>query len=147
MEVMTCRIGQPVTLGDGSRIVLQARMGRRVALAVNAPAGTPLWLGGARLAPLRDPQGWAYVFSLQALRHFRVGRLLVQVWLPGDVVPHAADCVDAVHLGVEPAHTARLSRAARRDNILPLPLPAASALPHTPLDGASGAAGAFAGHR
>lgn len=148
MQVMTCRVGQTVGVGEESRIVVQARIGPRVALAVSAAAGICLWLDGARLEPLRRADGtWGYVFSLLSLRRFRLGRLALQVWLPGDVVPHAAGCDDAVHLGIASAMADRVIGSSLRDRFAPVSLPVSSTFPHAPLDGTLGEAGSFSRQR
>jgi hypothetical protein len=119
-----------------------------VALSVSAAAGICLWLDGARLEPLRRADGtWGYVFSLLAVRRFRLGHLALQVWLPGDVVPHARGCDDAVHLGIASAVADRVIGSSLRDRFAPVSLPASSALPRAPLGGTLGEAGTFSGHR
>ena len=144
MQVMTCSVGQPVGLGDGSQIVVQARIGRRVALALDTQPGTPLWLSGARLEPLRH---WGYVFSLLCLRRFRLGRLALQLWLPGDVVPHATGCEDAVHLGIAATPANDAFDSSLRDRFAPVSPLVSSAFPRPPLGGASAEAGSFSGPR
>ncbi|MBL8264214.1 MAG: hypothetical protein JNM58_17520 [Xanthomonadaceae bacterium] len=104
MQVATCRVGGAVSLSDRSRIDIYSRQGDRICLGATAPAGTELILGGASVCPIAGRQPvWTYLFSLQALRRFVLGEFEVHVWLPGELVPHAAGCEDWLHVGVVPA--------------------------------------------
>jgi hypothetical protein len=110
MQVETCQVGRTLRLGDNTRIVIRRREGARVCVDVTAPAGTDLILGGAPVSPISGTIGvWTYFFSLQALRCFRLGRFEVRVWLPGELVSHAADCDDWLHIGVTPARNPLLA--------------------------------------
>lgn len=101
MQVETCQIGGALRLDDNIRIVIHRREGERVVLGVTAPPGTTLELGGAIVRPISGTQGiWSYLFSLHAIREFTLGRFNVCVWLPGELVPLAADCEDWLHVGI-----------------------------------------------
>lgn len=101
MQIETCRVGGRLRLDDSTRIVIHHRQGPRVCLGVTAPEGTALMLDGALVRPICGPVGvWTYLFSLQALRRFSLGRFEVRIWLPGELVPLAADCEDWLHIGV-----------------------------------------------
>ncbi|MFZ5635842.1 MAG: hypothetical protein ACOY82_04575 [Pseudomonadota bacterium] len=104
MQIETCQVGRTLRLGDNTRIVIRRREGERICVDVTAPAGTDLILGGASVRPTSGTIGvWTYFFSLQALRRFMLGRFEVEIWLPGELVPHAADCDDWLHIGITPA--------------------------------------------
>lgn len=101
MQIETCRVGGRLRLDDSTRIVIHHRQGPRVCLGVTAPEGTTLMLDGALVRPISGTVGvWSYLFSLQALRRFNIGRFEVRIWLPGELVPLAADCEDWLHIGV-----------------------------------------------
>lgn len=101
MQVITCQIGGALRLGDGARIVIHRRQGERIVLGATAPAGTDLIFDGAPVRPISGTVGtWNYLFSLQAIRRFTLGRFEVCVWLPGEIVPLASDCEDWLHVGV-----------------------------------------------
>jgi hypothetical protein len=101
MQVETCQIGGALRLGEGTRIVFHRRQGARIVLGATAPAGVNLTLDGAQIRPISGTVGvWSYLFSLQALRRFSLGPFELHVWLPGEIVPHAADCENWVHIGV-----------------------------------------------
>lgn len=110
MQVETCRVGGTLRLSDRSRIVIHGRQGSRVCLGATVPAGTELILGGASVRAIAGKIGvWTYLFSLQALRRFILGEFEVRVWLPGELVPHAAGCEDWLHIGVMPVSALRPS--------------------------------------
>ncbi|MFZ5635880.1 MAG: hypothetical protein ACOY82_04770 [Pseudomonadota bacterium] len=101
MQIETCQVGGRLRLDDSTRIVIHRRQGQRVCLGVTAPEGMELMLGGALVRPISGAVGvWTYLFSLQALRRFSLGRYEVRIWLPGELVPLAADCEDWLHIGV-----------------------------------------------
>jgi len=101
MQVETCEVGRTLRLGDNTRIVIRRREGARVCVDVTAPAGTDLILGGASVRPISGAAGvWIYFFSLRALRRFILGQFEVCIWLPGELVSHAAACEDWLHIGV-----------------------------------------------
>lgn len=107
MQVETCQVGRALRLGDQTQIVIRRREGERVCVDITAPVGTKLMLGGAPVRPISGTIGvWTYFFSLHALRSFRLGRFEVRIWLPGELVPRAADCKDWLHIGVTPARDA-----------------------------------------
>ena len=101
MQIETCQIGSVLRLGADTRVVIHRRQGERVCLGATAPAGTELLLGGASLRPIAGTPGlWSYLFSLHATRCFTLGRFEVHVWLPGELLPLAADCNDWLHVGI-----------------------------------------------
>jgi hypothetical protein len=101
MLVMTCRIGSTVRIGPDIHLTLQARAGNRVTIELLTPADTPVRLDRVNLQPARLPSGaCAHLFSLQGVRRFQVGTTEVSVWVPGEIEPLAAGCVDFVHLGL-----------------------------------------------
>lgn len=101
MQVITCQIGGALRLGNGARIVIHRRQGERIVLWATAPVGTDLIFDGAPVRPISGTVGmWSYLFSLHAIRRFTLGWFEVHVWLPGEIVPHATDCEDWLHVGV-----------------------------------------------
>lgn len=101
MLVLTCRIGDTVRIGDDLRMTVQSRLRNRVTVGVSAPAGVGLYFDNACLRPSVLPDGaWSYLFSMLAVRRYRVGDVEVCVWLPGDAVSLAADCDEYLHVGV-----------------------------------------------
>ena len=109
MHIETCKVGGVLRLGDNTRIVIHRRQGERVGFGATTPIGTQLILDGAAIRPMSGSIGsWHYLFSLQNIRRFTLGRFEVCVWLPGEVVPLAADCEDWLHVGVVawPSHQA-----------------------------------------
>jgi hypothetical protein len=104
MQIKTCQIGRALRRGDNTRIVIHRRQGRRMVLGVTAPAGTELIFGGAALRPMSGKAGTAsFLFSLQSISQFTLGGFDVSVWLPGELVPVAADCEDWLHVGIASA--------------------------------------------
>lgn len=98
---MTCQVGSGLRLGDNTRIMIHRRQGPRVGFGATTPIGTQLILDGAAIRPMSGSIGsWNYLFSLQNIRRFTLGRFEVCVWLPGEIVPHASDCEDWLHVGV-----------------------------------------------
>lgn len=101
MHIETRQVGSTLRLGNDTRVVIHRREGPRVVLGASAPAGTALIFDGT---PIRPVSGTAHVshflFCLQAVRRFVLGRYQVQVWLPGEWLPDAADCVDWLHFGI-----------------------------------------------
>lgn len=101
MQIGTFQVGGALRLGNVARIVIHRRQGERIVLGATAPVGTELILDGAAIRPISDTVGiWSYLFSLHAIRRFTLGRFEVCVWLPGEIVPLAADCEDWLHIGV-----------------------------------------------
>jgi hypothetical protein len=126
MQVTTCQVGAMLRLDAATRLVILSREGGRVVLSAIAPAGTALVFDGAPLRPQRGNAGtWTFLFSLHAVRRFVFGRYEVQVWLPGEVIPLASPCLDAVHVGITKLPTEPM----RPGPVLPLftspPLPPA----------------------
>jgi hypothetical protein len=102
MQIETCEVGRTLRLGNDARIVFHTRQGARVGIGVTAPVGTELSLGGTPLRPISGTVGrWSYLFSLCAIRRFSVGAYDVQVWLPGELIPLAADCDEWLHVGID----------------------------------------------
>jgi hypothetical protein len=132
MQVETCQVGRALRLGDNTRMVIHRRQGERVCLGATAPAGTDLILGGALVRPIASPPGtWTYLFSLQALRGFTFGRFEVRIWLPGELIPLAADCEDWLHIGISPVPEPPLALAPHHSGYarsLPAPVPPARPL-------------------
>lgn len=129
MQVVTCWVGGSLRPADNTRIVIHRRQGRRMVLGVTTPAGTELIFGGAALRPMSGRAGTSsFLFSLQSIRQFTLGGFDVRVWLPGELVPLAADCEDWLHVGIVPTsiHPAPA---------LPAPVVAASPLSQTKGDG------------
>lgn len=121
MRVETCRVGGALRLDGGTRIEVHDRQGERVGLGVTVRVGTPLILGGAMVSPIPVRIGvWRYLFSLGGCRRFVVGPHEVRLWLPGELVPLAADCSDWVHVGVTQA-PGETARAPRGSVLAPLP--------------------------
>ena len=58
--------------------------------------------------PISDDRA-SYYFSLRNVRRFCVDDVQVMVWLPGDEVPLAADCLDCVHIGIDAPDGMRIS--------------------------------------
>lgn len=101
MLVLTCRIGDTVRIGNDLCMTVQSRFRNRVTVGVVAPAGVDLYFDNACLRPSVQPGGaWSYLFSMLAVRRYRVGDVEVCVWLPGDAVSLAADCDEFLHVGV-----------------------------------------------
>ncbi len=104
MQIETCQIGSALRLGDNTKIVFHRRQGKRICLSAIAPAGTDLIFGGAALRPMLGKAGTSsFLFSLQWVRQFRLGAFDLCVWLPGELVPLAADCGDWLHVGITSA--------------------------------------------
>lgn len=101
MLVLTCRIGGTLRIGDEIHVTLQSRLRNRVTVGVIAPAEAAVMLDRVCLQPVVLPSGtgW-YLFSLLAVRRFRVGDVEVGVWVPGEEVSRACDCDDFIHVGV-----------------------------------------------
>ena len=131
MQVETCQVGGALRLDDRTRIVIHRRQGERVCLGASAPAGTDLILGGASVRPIAGTLGtWTYLFSLQALRGFTLGRFEVRIWLPGELLPLASDCEDWLHLGISLVPNSPFASAPyRSESVRSLPAPAAPARP------------------
>jgi hypothetical protein len=135
MQVETCQIGRTLRLGQNTRLTLHRRQGERVVLGATAPVGTRLMLGGTPVRPISGTvAGWTYLFSLYALRRFTLGLFDVEVWLPGERVPLAADCEDWLHIGVTPV-SAKAAALHLTPRLAPQPSPVATALPLSRVDG------------
>lgn len=147
MQVKTCQVGGALRLDDRTRIVVHRRQGVRVCLGATAPPGTDLILGGAPVRPIVGTPGlWAYLFSLQALRRFTLGRFEVQIWLPGEWVPLAAACEDWLHIGISAVPNATSDLAPNHSgSARSLPAPVAPASP--PLQVVDGGGRFFSGRQ
>lgn len=110
MLVMTCKLGGVIRVGNDVEVAVNGRDQDRIAVSVVAPVGSELHFDGATISPLsmsNDRQ--AYYFSLRRVRRFRIDDILIAIWLPGDVVSLAADCVDCVHVGIATPAAIRVS--------------------------------------
>lgn len=122
MRIETSQIGDVVSLGDGIRLTIHGRQAARIVLGVTAPAGTALTFAGADLRPAcSSPGTWDYLFSLQAIRGFRIGDFDVRVWLPGELIPAAA-CEDWLHIGIAARSDAVPHGCRSPDTALPAPV-------------------------
>lgn len=119
MRIETSQVGD---LGDGIGLTIHRRHGARIVLGVAAPVGTTLTFAGADLRPAcSSPGTWDYLFSLQAIRCFRIGDFDVRVWLPGELIP-AAVCEDWLHIGIAARSAAAPDRCRSPDTALPAPV-------------------------
>lgn len=110
MLVMTCSLGGVIRIGEAIQVAVRGRHRDRVAISVIAPAASGLLFDGVVLNPLPMPDDRAsYYFSLRNVRRFRIDDIQVMVWLPGDTVPLAADCLDCVHVGIVAPSGMRIS--------------------------------------
>jgi hypothetical protein len=101
MQIKIRRVGDAIRLGDNTRVLIHRRQGERVVLGAIAPVGTPLIFDGVPIRPQSGTAGTSnFFFSLQAIRRFTLGHYAVQVWLPGELVPSAAECQDWLHFGI-----------------------------------------------
>lgn len=101
MLILTCQIGGILRIDDALQLTLQARQGERITIGMRAPQDAEVFFDGACLRPLVMPSGTrSYLFSLQAVRRFRVVDIEVGVWLPGEEVAQASDCYDFIHVGL-----------------------------------------------
>ena len=104
MQVVTCEVGGGLRLGEKPGITLHVRQGERILFGAWAPPGIYLTLGDEAVHTVSARQGvWRYVFWLNACQRFRFGLYEFRIWLPGEVVELAADCLDSVHVGVDSA--------------------------------------------
>lgn len=131
MQIETRQVGGVLRLGDNARIVIHRRQGERVVLGATAPAGTPLAFDGAYISPMSGTAGCStFLFSLLAVRRFVLGSYEVQVWLPGELVPLAADCESWLHFGITTLPGRSLPVASNRSQYMrPLPAPVLPARP------------------
>lgn len=101
MLVMTCSVGGTIRIGQEVQVSVQSRSWERVTVGVIAPPGADLHFDGVCLQPFVLPSGaQSYIFSLRAVRRFRVNEIAVDIWLPGDALSLAADNEDCIHLGI-----------------------------------------------
>lgn len=130
MQIETRQVGGVLRLGDNTRIVIHRRQGEHIVLGATAPVGTDLIFDGALVRPISGTVGiWSYLFSLQAIRRFTLGRFEVCVWLPGEIVPLATACEDWLHVGViarPPAEGRAIASLASIDIASPVPAALAS---------------------
>ena len=104
MQVVTCEVGGGLRLGENAGITLHVRQGERILFGAWAPPGIYLMLGDEVVHTVSARQGvWRYVFWLNACQRFRFGQYEFRIWLPGEVVELAADCLDSLHVGVDSA--------------------------------------------
>lgn len=110
MLVMTCSLGGVIRIGEAIQVAVRGRHRDRVAISVIAPAASRLVFDGAVLNPLPISDDRAsYYFSLRNVRRFCVDHVQVMVWLPGDAVLLAAECLDCVHIGIAAPNGVRIS--------------------------------------
>ena len=104
MQVETCQLGRTLRLTDNTRIVFHRRQGKRAGLGVAAPVGTELIFDGAAFRPMSG-RAWtsSFLFSLQSIRQFTLGRFDMRIWRPSELVPLAADCEGRLHVGISSA--------------------------------------------
>ncbi len=101
MLILTCRVGETIRIGNDLSVTLQDRKRGRVTVSVIAPAVDDLYFDNACLRPSVLPSGArSYLFSMLAVRRFRMGEVEIRIWLPGDAVSLAADCDEYLHIGV-----------------------------------------------
>ena len=101
MLILTCRVGETIRIGNDLSVTLQERNRGRVTVGVIAPAAVDLYFDNVCMRPSVLPAGArSYLFSMLAIRRFRVGEIEIRVWLPGDAVSLAADCDEHLHIGV-----------------------------------------------
>jgi hypothetical protein len=118
---LICHVGQSIQIGPDIRLTVQARQGPRVAIGIEAWPGAVVRLDAATLQPLSPgSRVCTWLFSLQAIRCFRVGAVEIRVWLPCEVVPLAAACTDSVHIGVIAPGPMRLTYARQGDQPMPV---------------------------
>jgi hypothetical protein len=131
MQIETCQVGGVIRLGENARLVIHRQERERVVLGATAPAGTSLIFDGAHISPMSGTAGAStFLFSLQAIRRFVLGRYEVQVWLPGELVSLAADCEDWLHIGITILPEPVLPFASNTaEPPCPLPAPVAAACP------------------
>ena len=131
MQVETRQVGGVIRLGDNIRLVIHRRQGERVVLGATAPADMPLAFSGAYLSPMSGTAGAStFLFSLQAVRRFALGRYEVQMWLAGELIPLAVDCEDWLHFGITILPDRSLPVASNRSQYMrPLPAPVLPARP------------------
>lgn len=134
MQVVTCHIGGVLRPGDNTRPVIHSRQGERIVLGATAPASTPLAFDGTCISPMSGTAGFStFLFSLLAVRRFVLGRYEIQVWLPGELIPLAAGCDDALHFGITilPDRSLPVAASDRPRYMRPLPAPVVPARPQS----------------
>lgn len=118
MLILTCRIGETIRIGNDLSVTLQDRSRGRVTVTVIAPADEDLYFDNACMRPSVLPSGArSYLFSMLAIRRFRVGEVEVRVWLPGDAVSLAADCDEHLHIGVIAPKSLQVSCESKNQDI------------------------------
>ena len=101
MLVLTCQVGGILRIDQSIQVTFQARQGVRVTVGVLAPREAEVYFDGACLQPLVLPSGTrSYLFSLLAIRNFRVSDIEIGVWLPGEEVSQASEYQDCIHVGL-----------------------------------------------
>lgn len=132
MQVETCQVEGTLCLGRKTWIVNHRRQGERVCLGATAPTGSPLLFDGAYISPMSGTTDFlTFFFSLRAVRRFVLGRYAVQAWLPGELIPLAADCEDWLHFGISALPISAFTLASNRSECV-RPSPASVATAHTP---------------
>jgi len=99
--ILTCRVGETIRIGNDLSVTLQDRCRGRVTVSVIGPVEADLYFDNVCMRPSVLPSGArSYLFSMLAIRRFRVGEIEIRVWLPGDAVSLAAECDEHLHVGV-----------------------------------------------
>jgi sRNA-binding carbon storage regulator CsrA len=99
--ILTCRVGETIRIGNDLSVTLQDRCRGRVTVSVIGPVEADLYFDNVCMRPSVLPSGArSYLFSMLAIRRFRVGEVEIRVWLPGDAVSLAAECDEHLHIGV-----------------------------------------------
>jgi hypothetical protein len=132
MQVETCQVEGTLRLGSKTWIVIHCRQEERSCLGATAPTGSPLLFDGAYVGPMSGTADFlTFLFSLRAVRRFVPGRYAVQVWLPGEPIPLAADCEDWLHFGISALPISAFPLASNRSECV-RHLPASVATAHPP---------------
>lgn len=124
MQVVTCHIGETVRIGNDLSVTLQSRSGGRVTVSVITPPDVDLTFDNVCLRPSILPSAArSYLFSMLAVRRFRVGEIEIQVWLPGEAVSLAAECDDYLHIGIGAPKACRITREQNPQSLCPIASP------------------------
>lgn len=120
MLILTCRVGETIRIGNDLSVTLQERRRGRVTVSVIAPAEADLYFDNVCMRPSVLPSGArSYLFTMLAIRRFRVGEVEIRVWLPGDAVSLAADCDQHLHIGVIAPKSLEVSCEQKRHTVRP----------------------------
>lgn len=123
MLVLTCQVGGVLRIDHAIQLTFQARQGVRVTVGVLAPRETEVYFDGACLQPLVLPSGTrSYLFSLWAVRNFRVADIEIGIWLPGEEVVQASEYDDCIHVGLTGPHPMCIGYEQTGVRATPLPI-------------------------